>query len=56
MTVRQAAELTNLSEATWRAWVLKRKVKTVRLGRRVRIPLTELDRLVSEGTTPARTK
>ncbi len=52
LTVRQAAAL-NLSEACIRAWVLRRKIGFVRLGRAVRIPQNEIQRLVDEGTIPA---
>lgn len=52
MTITQAAEMTQLSPATWRAWILRRKVRVVRLGRCVRIPEDEIIRLVLEGTVP----
>jgi excisionase family DNA binding protein len=55
MTIAQAAEMTQLSPATWRAWISRRKVGVVRLGRCVRIPEDEIIRLVREGTVPVKT-
>ena len=52
--VSEASEITSLSLATWRSWILHRRVEVVRLGRSVRISQEELDRIVREGTTPAR--
>jgi excisionase family DNA binding protein len=52
--VSEAADITGLSLATWRSWILHRRVGVVRLGRSVRIAQEELDRIVREGTTPAR--
>ena len=55
LRVRQFAEAANIREATVRAWVLQRKISVVRLGgRAVRIPRNELERLIREGTIPAR--
>lgn len=49
LKVGEAAKKTNLSIATWRAWILQKKVRVVRLGRSVRIPEDEVGRLVKEG-------
>jgi len=54
LTVREAAEALNLSQATIRAWLLHRKIGFVRLGRAVRIPDSEIHRILAEGTVPAR--
>jgi excisionase family DNA binding protein len=54
LTVNETAAELNLSTGTIRAWLLSRKLTAVRLGRAVRIPRTELERLIGEGTTPAR--
>jgi len=53
LTVAEAAHLTRLSPATWRAWILQQKVTVVRLGRSVRVPIEEVDRLILKGTSPA---
>ena len=54
LTVRQAAERLGLRESTLRAWIAQRRISVVRLGRAVRILPEEVDRLISEGTMPAR--
>jgi excisionase family DNA binding protein len=52
-TVRQFAEELNLSQPTVRAWLAGRKISYVRLGRSIRIPAWEIDRLLSEGMVPS---
>ncbi len=50
LTVKEAAERTGLSQATWRRWILLRQVRFVKLGRAVRIDPKEIERLVIAGT------
>jgi excisionase family DNA binding protein len=52
LTVAQFAELLGLKESTIRAWIARRRIGIVRLGRAIRLPLEEADRLVAEGTIP----
>lgn len=54
LTVKQAATELNVSVHTIRAWLARRHIGCVRLGRAVRIPAAEIDRLVERGTVPAR--
>ena len=55
LTVAQAANELGLKESTIRAWCLRRKnISFVKLGRCVRIPQSEVDRLIRENTIPAR--
>lgn len=54
LTVRQAAERLGLRDSTLRAWIVQRRIGIVRLGRAVRIPLEEIERLIAEGSVPAR--
>jgi excisionase family DNA binding protein len=49
-TIRQAADELNISVHTVRAWVLARKLGHVRLGRAIRIPYGEIQRLLEQGT------
>ena len=56
LTVSQAAERLGLKAATLRAWIGQRRIGIVRLGRAVRIPAEEIDRLIAEGTVPARVR
>jgi excisionase family DNA binding protein len=53
LTVKQAASLLGLAEVTLRVWLAKRKLEYIKMGRAVRIPVTEITRLVDEGTIPA---
>jgi excisionase family DNA binding protein len=54
LTVRQASERLGLRESTLRAWIAQRRIGIVRLGRAIRIPLEEIDRLIAQGTIPAK--
>jgi excisionase family DNA binding protein len=56
LTVSETAAALNLSAGTIRAWILSRRLGVVRLGRAVRVPAEELQRIVTEGTTPAKTR
>jgi excisionase family DNA binding protein len=49
ITVREAARRLGLRESTIRAWLQKKRLAKVKLGRAVRIPVTELQRLIREG-------
>jgi excisionase family DNA binding protein len=53
VTVIEAAEMLSISPKTMWAWIYARKVETVHLGRSVRVPASELERLIEEGTIPA---
>jgi excisionase family DNA binding protein len=53
VTVREAAAALGLVESTIRAWILTRKIGYVKLGKAVRIPMAELERLVADGSRPA---
>ena len=54
LTVKQASERLGLQDSTLRAWIAQRRIGIVRLGRAVRIPLEEVERLIAEGTIPAK--
>ena len=51
-TVQQAAADLCVSVHTIRAWIARRKIASVRLGRAVRVPMTEIARLIEDGTMP----
>lgn len=51
--VRSAAAYLNLRESTIRKWILTRKLGSTRLGRSVRIPKHELDKLIRQGFRPS---
>lgn len=52
--VQQAAERWNVSVKTAWNWIAEGRVSVVRLGRSVRIPAEEIERLITEGYQPAR--
>jgi excisionase family DNA binding protein len=54
LSVSQTAERLGVTEACIRRWILERKITVVKLGRLIRIPHSEVERLVSSGTRPAR--
>jgi excisionase family DNA binding protein len=49
VSIPEAARLLGLSQATIRAWVYRRRLHHVRLGRRVMIPIETVDKILSEG-------
>lgn len=53
-TVFQAAEALNVSDKTIRAWIAQRRLGFVRLGRAVRIPAEEIQRVLKAGFVPAK--
>ena len=53
LTVKEAATRLGLSVACIRAWIARRRIVIVRLGRAVRVPEDEIRRLIAEGTVPA---
>jgi excisionase family DNA binding protein len=52
-TVSEAAKELALSVHTVRAWVAARRIAHIRLGRVIRIPASEIRRLIEENTVPA---
>jgi excisionase family DNA binding protein len=56
LTVDQFAEIVGLRPVTVRMWAAGRKIASVKLGRALRIPATELDRLIELGLRPAKTR
>jgi excisionase family DNA binding protein len=54
LSAAQFADELGVTMACVRRWLLERKIAHVKLGRLVRIPQSELDRLISEGLHPAR--
>jgi excisionase family DNA binding protein len=55
LSVPQVAERLGVTRACIRRWILERKITTVKLGRLIRIPASEIERLVNTGLRPART-
>lgn len=51
--VDMAEKVYGLSRWTIRRWAYDGKIASVKMGRRLMIPVSELERLVTEGTRPA---
>jgi excisionase family DNA binding protein len=54
LTVPEAADHLGLRPSTLRAWIAARRIGFVRLGRAIRIPASEVERLVDAGFVAAR--
>ena len=52
-TVAEAARELGLSVHTIRAWVSARRLAHIRLGRAIRIPASEIRRVIERNTVPA---
>jgi excisionase family DNA binding protein len=53
LTVAEAAEALRIKPATVRAWVLRRKINSYRVGRAVRIGTDAVDQVLRNGLRPA---
>lgn len=53
LSVAEAEEITGRKAATWRKDIRTKRVASVRIGRQVRIPLEEIERLIREGYSPS---
>jgi excisionase family DNA binding protein len=51
--VDAVGDLTGLSPWTWRRWAYDGKVASVKVGRRLLIPASEIERVMHEGLRPA---
>jgi excisionase family DNA binding protein len=54
LTVAEAAERLGVKVPTVRLWLAQRKLGHVKLSRAVRVPESEVDRLIRENTIPPR--
>jgi len=54
LSVPEFASALNLTVACVRRWILEQRIATVKLGRLIRIPSSEVERLISSGLRPAR--
>jgi excisionase family DNA binding protein len=53
VNLTEAAEILRLKPCTVRAWVLRRRIPYVKLGRRVLFRRRDLEALISENVVPA---
>jgi excisionase family DNA binding protein len=54
LTVHEFAQVMNVTASCVRRWLLEGRIARVKLGRLVRIPAEECDRLINAGLRPAR--
>lgn len=54
LSVPQVADSLGVTASCIRRWILERKITTVKLGRLIRIPSSEIERLVNSGLRQAR--
>jgi excisionase family DNA binding protein len=54
LNLRECSEITGHTLATWRAWVLRRKVPFHKVGRSVRVAEADLQRIIEQSRVPAR--
>jgi excisionase family DNA binding protein len=54
LSIPEFCEPLGIKHACARRWILLRKIAFVKVGRLVRIPESELDRVISEGFRPAK--
>lgn len=54
LTVAESAKRLGLKEPTLRLWLSQRRLAYCKLGRAVRIPQEEVERLIRENLVPAR--
>jgi excisionase family DNA binding protein len=54
LTVPEFALSLRMKDSGVRRWIRERKIIAVHVGRLVRIPRSEVDRIIAEGTCPAK--
>lgn len=54
LSIAEFAEALGVTVACGRRWILERRITFTKIGRLVRIPASEVDRLVEEGLHPAK--
>jgi excisionase family DNA binding protein len=54
LTAEEFSDALNITVSCTRRWILERRIETVKLGRLIRIPHTELERLINAGLRPVR--
>jgi len=52
LSVAEAEAYSGISRWTWRRWCYDGRVSSVKLGKRLVVPVAEIQRLVTQGTRP----
>jgi excisionase family DNA binding protein len=53
LTITEFASALKITPACVRRWIIEKRLSVVKLGRLVRIPRSEVDRLIADGFRPA---
>jgi excisionase family DNA binding protein len=53
LTLEEAASKLGMKPVTLRMWASSRKIARVKIGRAVRIPASEIDKIIESGLIPA---
>ncbi len=56
LSVPEFAEVLGVTIACVRRWLLERRITFTKIGRLVRIPASEVERLVADGMSPAKAR
>lgn len=56
LTLSEVADKLSLKVSTLRAWVLRRRIPYVKLGRLIRIRRADVEALIADATVPAHTE
>jgi excisionase family DNA binding protein len=54
MNVQEFAQALGVTTACVRRWILERRIASVKVGRLVRLPLSEVARIIEDGLRPAK--
>lgn len=54
LNIEEFAGLLGVTQSCVRRWILERRINVIKIGRLVRIAESEVDRIIAEGTRPAR--
>jgi excisionase family DNA binding protein len=52
LTIREAAEVLGFSPHTVRSWIARRQLAHLRIGRSIRVPASEIRRLLTAAMVP----
>lgn len=54
LTVAEFADNLRITHSCARRWILERRIESIKIGRLVKIPRSEVERLITAGLRPAR--
>ena len=54
MNVQEFAQALGVTTACVRRWILERRIASIKVGRLVRLPFSEVARIIEDGLRPAK--